>query len=201
MEVVMINRAEIDTSAPFSSVKEAVALFGDTVLAGEIYAAKLKEPIHGDQAIEKGPSRLGTVTAELEETKYNLDKAREEGVLMANCLCSLKQELERTKRELEQMKEREMEKLMMEFEIEDVKVVPGSARYELSETKTFGEGTEFQNKRYVTFGNQPSLTQVIGPQGVAKLETHPSLRNKKKKPFIPLIGGLFSKKKNKPIIS
>ncbi|MBA0624076.1 hypothetical protein Goshw_004419 [Gossypium schwendimanii] len=207
--VVMMNRAEIDTRAPFRSVKEAVALFGHKVLSGQLYPIKLKEEeemlvyqvhlrqMHGREGSENGCSRLGTVTAELEETKYNLEKAREESLMMANCLCALKEELERTKTELQQMKERETEKLMMEFEMEDVKIVPGSARYEVNETRTFNEEgtTEFQQKRYVTFSNQPCLTQVVGPQGVEKLERHPSLRKKKKKPLIPLIGGLFSKRK------
>lgn len=41
--VVVRGRVEIDMRQPFRSVKEAVMLFGEKVLAGEIHAKQLKE--------------------------------------------------------------------------------------------------------------------------------------------------------------
>ncbi|KAJ6405896.1 hypothetical protein OIU84_013795 [Salix udensis] len=197
--VAVLKRAEIDTRAPFRSVKEAVTLFGEKVLAVELHASKLKEMHVGGIEYDQAPSRLGTVTAELEETKQSLEKAREQRRLMASCLSSLQEELERTKRELQRLKEREVERHVIESEIEDVEIVEDTTKFEarMQTSREEDDQTEFQKKRYVTFANPPSLTRVIIPQVAEALERHPSLRKTKKKPLIPLIGGIFSKKKGK----
>lgn len=41
--VVVRGRVEIDMRQPFQSVKEAVILFGEKVLAGEIHAKQLQQ--------------------------------------------------------------------------------------------------------------------------------------------------------------
>ncbi|KAK2392635.1 hypothetical protein P8452_29505 [Trifolium repens] len=199
--MLLTRNTEIDTRAPFRSVKEAVTLFGDKVLAGELYATatKLKHQIHsGGNEIDQY-SRIENVAAELEETRENLEKAKEESMVMAHCMSSLQEELERTKQELEQLKQRETEKHQVEpSEIEDVKFVENLTTFEVKSSR-FDEDlmTEFQKKRYVTFANPPSVSHVMLPQseGVEKLERHPSLRKKKKKSLIPLIGGIFSRKR------
>jgi hypothetical protein len=51
--MLLTRNTEIDTRAPFRSVKEAVTLFGDKVLAGELYATatKLKHQVSIYQSI------------------------------------------------------------------------------------------------------------------------------------------------------
>ncbi|KAI3460395.1 hypothetical protein Pfo_017058 [Paulownia fortunei] len=198
-----MSKAEIDTSAPFRSVKEAVMLFGDRVLASEVYGSKLKEMQDGTM-IEYGNE---TVTSdELEETKQCLQKAREESLQMATSLFFLQQELEQTKMELQQLKIRESDhhrQPVLDSEIEDVKFVEDSRGLieQVMRTETIisrDQKVEFQKKKYVTFANPPCVAQVVvpnPPSAEAVLQRHPSLKKKKKMQLIPLIRGIFSKKK------
>ncbi|RDX68954.1 WEB family protein, partial [Mucuna pruriens] len=187
--MVIMERAEIDTRAPFKSVKEAVMLFGEKVLVGEIYANKLKEMRVEASGSGSGSAqgRSGALAAELEETKQSLEGAKEETNMLVQRIKSLKKELEQTKKELDDTKAREVRLLQRgdDPEIEDIKFIANA-------TKT--QSDEFQKRRYVKFASPHALAHVIPNKGEL-LGRPPSVKKAKRKPLMPLIGWLFSKKK------
>ncbi|XP_016451468.1 WEB family protein At3g51220-like isoform X1 [Nicotiana tabacum] len=203
-ELVVRGRVEIDTRQPFRSVKEAIMLFGEKFLAEEIYAKQLKELFCQVQTKASGgqnqPRIELPVTIELEETKQNLQKSKEEGTFMAHCLQSLKEELELTKREIHQLKTRELKQkvaLGADPEIEDLKFIENSSssKVELrTQFQEYDDEIEFQKKKSVKFASTPLLTRIINVESTSPSQLKKKL---KKKPLIPLFGGLFSKKKGK----
>ncbi|KAI5684082.1 hypothetical protein M9H77_05310 [Catharanthus roseus] len=207
--LVVRGRVEIDMRQPFSSVKEAISLFGEKVLAGEIYANKLKEMQTTKGGTEgRRQMKVGTkVKAEVEETKQRLEeveKTKEEGNLMAFYLNSLKQELEQTKKELQQLKSTTNNRELLTSEkpeIEELKFIENSNKVEVKTqtdvTDDDHDEFEFQKKRSVKFASPPLLTKVIVGQDENNGDLSPSAEKKikRKKPLIPLIGTLFLKKK------
>ncbi|KAK4481501.1 hypothetical protein RD792_012401 [Penstemon davidsonii] len=144
-------------------------------------------------------SKFGAVTAELQETKQNLEKAKEEGNMMALHLASLKQELEQTKRELFQLRTiRKVSHLLDEPEPE-VKFIENARPNEDIDDDDGWFGS-IQKKRSVKFANPPLLTKVINVHGDdnegEKIMLSPKKKTKKKKQtaLVPVIGRLFSKK-------
>ncbi|KAJ8558326.1 hypothetical protein K7X08_005092 [Anisodus acutangulus] len=200
-ELVVGGRVEIDTRQPFGSVKEAVMLFGEKILAGEIYAKQLKQ-VQTKASGGQVQSKIELpVTVELEETKQNLQKSKE-GTFMAHCLQSLKEELELTRREIQQLKTRELKQkvpLSDNPEIEELKFIENqSSKVEVrTQFQKYDDEIEFKQKRSVKFASTPLLTRIMVSKDHLnkELETSPSQLKKKMKPLIPLISGFFSKKK------
>ncbi|PHT56501.1 hypothetical protein CQW23_04987 [Capsicum baccatum] len=217
--VVVRGRVEIDMRKPFRSVKEAVMLFGEKVLAGEIHAKHLQQTKANDG---QNQHKFGAARVELEETKQSLQKAKEEGDFMAQCLQSLRHELEQTRREIQQLKSTRdiapQQKVPLadsdhDDEIhEELKFIEQPSSKLLVEVKTQTgedidddeeEEIEFEKKRSVKFASPPLLTKVIAvnqeeyvkKEAGEKSPSQPKKKLIKRKPLIPLIGALFSKKK------
>ncbi|XP_015063735.1 WEB family protein At3g51220 [Solanum pennellii] len=205
--VVVRGRVEIDMRQPFRSVKEAVMLFGEKILAGEIHAKQLQQSKASKG--EQNQFMFGTEQVELEETKQSLQKAKEEGDFMAHCLQSLREELEHTRREIQQLKSTRgvvLEKKVSLTNFDDDDEIHEQLKFieQPVEVKTqIGEDDddeiEFEKKRSVKFASPPMLTKIIAVNKLeecVKKETYEKSKKKlKRKPLIPLIGALFSKKK------
>ncbi|KOM28068.1 hypothetical protein LR48_Vigan499s001200 [Vigna angularis] len=138
-------------------------------------------------------TRGGAMAAELEETKQSLEGAKEEASMLVQRIKSLKKELEQTKKELEDTKAREKRLLQGrdDPEIEDLKFIATNVEIK---TPSNEETVEFQRRRYVKFASPHALAHVIPNKGEL-LGRPPSVKKTKRKPLMPLIGWLFSKKK------
>ncbi|KAG6481625.1 WEB family protein At1g75720-like [Zingiber officinale] len=178
-------RAEIDTSAPFRSVKEAILLFGEKVLAGEIYASRLNQFRATANRGEHEGARLSCVVTELEEARRKLAKANEERSTLKCCLASLQAELEITRLELAQLKAEDGH----ERRIKDIGEV------EVEAESTNSRAVEFQKRRRVAYPPAVREEQAL-LQRQSSVMQEEEKKSKKWQQLFPLIAGLFAKKEH-----
>ncbi|KAL9299788.1 WEB family protein [Arabidopsis thaliana] len=172
------GRAEIETKAAFGSVKEAVAMFGEKVLAGKIYATRLREiRTKETNSTPSSLSRLPSLTLELEQTKQTLTRTLQLNTSLSNRIKTLTQELELGKKEIQRLSRTRSSRLDNP-EIEELKFVE---QHQTMTSNDFEEEVvtteELEKRRLVTFASSPLLTRVMSSVGDEEE------RNKKEKDF------------------
>ncbi|KAL3625649.1 hypothetical protein CASFOL_028287 [Castilleja foliolosa] len=190
----------IDTSRPFRSVKEAVAVFGERILVGEVYNPKpFTFPEIETPFFSPSPSPMNSSIYSYETTMTTTP--------LSETVKKLEAELEDTKNELKVLKEREsenevalaslnaeiqknMSKLQAEAEVAWASR-DGNAKMIREEEKkrdAYLKGTTSNSKKLaqiLSIGEDESL--FVGRKKEKKVM--------KKKPIVPLVGNFFSWKK------
>ncbi|KAG8368830.1 hypothetical protein BUALT_Bualt15G0087600 [Buddleja alternifolia] len=216
--------SNVDTSRPFRSVKEAVAVFGERFLVGEIYTPT-------SFALPKQETPFFSPSPKIdEEPHWNYSSPSPRGssysqdTTLADTVKKLESELEETKVELNLLKERESETevALVSLNAELHKNISKLARAEAAVAAKAVAPTipgsdqeggiedgaivirEEDKKRdaYLRMESKASrsLAQILSfgeNEGffVGKKKEMKVMMKKKKKPIIPLVGDLFSRKK------
>ncbi|KAM7263858.1 hypothetical protein ACFE04_001541 [Oxalis oulophora] len=207
-------RANVDTSRPFSSVKEAVAIFGERLLAGDLYnfSPKPNYNIINTLSYYTTPSLSPNPKEEEEEEENNIDQGN-----LLETLKKLQMEFEETKQELKDLKEREIEteiavaSLNAELHKNMSKLAEAEAAEAKKAIETFRDNNNINNARtnlahMLSIGddeeennNNNNNNNIANGyyEGIIKSRKE---RVVKKKPIIPLVGDLwFFKKKGSSI--
>ncbi|OMO92222.1 hypothetical protein COLO4_17740 [Corchorus olitorius] len=206
-------RSNVDTSRPFRSVKEAVAVFGERLLVGEIYTPK-------PYTYSRPPSQEITWYSPSPQNHVVDNNNQQPGVL--DTLKKLEAELEETKAELKLLKQRESETeiALASLNAELHKNMSKLAQAEAAEAKRAAAATatprtaslevaginigediareeERRKELMKRMENNPTLSQILsigdkeGYFGGKRSER----KLMKKKPIVPLVGDWFFKKK------
>ncbi|XP_052205081.1 WEB family protein At2g17940 [Diospyros lotus] len=199
-------KATIDTSRPFSSVKEAVAIFGEKLLTGELYWSP--KPSTGTasstprQEYYYSPWKLCP-----SPTKSNNQEQEE---ALVDTVKRLEAELEETKIELKVLKKKESEtevalaSLNAELHKNMSKIAQAeaaaAAKAVAVRTSSLGE-EEKKRGLVVRMEDSPTLARIldIGEEEDRRLfggRKERTMKIRKKKPIVPLVTDLFSRKKD-----
>ncbi|CAI9103780.1 OLC1v1002331C1 [Oldenlandia corymbosa var. corymbosa] len=229
-EMTSNYRSNVDTSRPFRSVKEAVAIFGERFLAGEIYAPKtFSFPKPETPVCFYTPSPSPQNSQEIVSWR-SIDSSSNDNSNLAQTLRKLETELEETKLELKKLKDRESEtevalaslnaelhKNMSKLAQAEaaaagkaamtprISAVPENRNRGLGHNKQQGDhGISEDDRRrdmIVRLESSPTLAQMLNTAAdkdgwfEANFKVNNKEKRVKKKPIIPLVGDLFSKKK------
>ncbi|KAK1430214.1 hypothetical protein QVD17_12789 [Tagetes erecta] len=177
----------VDTTRPFRSVKEAVAMFGERVHTSQIYSPSPKPPYILPK--QEPPISKSTSNNSNQILWKSPDRDQEPSPVVMNTLKKLELELNETKRELKILKERESET--------EVALASLNAELHKNMSRVAKAEAEAARKAVVAGNNvvakrsSMTLRQVLNGFGGERKY----LSNKKvlkKKPVVPLVTDLFA---------
>ncbi|GFQ01627.1 WEB family protein at1g75720 [Phtheirospermum japonicum] len=193
-------RSTIDTSRPFRSVKEAVAVFGERFLVGEIYNPKpFTFPKKETPFFSPSPSPMNSSIYSYETTTP-----------LSETVKKLEAELEDTKNELKLLKERESEtevalaslnaeihKNMSKLQAEAEVATAGRSGDVADGASMVIREEEKKRDAYLKGTNSKKLAQIlsIGEEEGLFVGRKKEKKVMKKKPIVPLVGSFFSRRK------